>query len=103
MKKILSVFAALLLLSFVCLDEARAGGGPAGGMGKGGAPSMPPPPAPVPMPDTTPQEAESRAVRDDERRRLRQQKGVGGAVLAPLGGFGGNMQGGGDTLLGRIG
>ena len=101
MKKLLCILAAIVL-SFACMEDARAGGGPVGGGGKGGAPSMPPPPAPAPIPDTTPQEAESRALREDERRKLRRQNGVGGTVLAPLGGFGGNMQGG-NTLLGRIG
>ena len=104
MKKVLCILAALVFsfaCPLVCVDEARAGGGPVGGGGKGGAPSVPPPPAPAPMPDTTPQEAESRAVRDDERRKLSRQKGVGGTLLAPLGGFGAGT--GGDTLLGRIG
>ena len=99
-------FVLVALLFFViCLGavhEAHAGG--VGG-GKSAAPSAPatpapPAPAPMPLPDTTPQEAVSRAVRDEERRKLAGKKGVGGAVLAPLGLSGG---GGNTTLLGRIG
>ncbi|MDR0238686.1 MAG: hypothetical protein LBI88_00460 [Deltaproteobacteria bacterium] len=102
MKK-LFVMCLVLFLSlgvFACCDEAQAGN-PTGGGGKS-APSSPPPPAPAPIPDTTPQEAESKAVRDDERRKLAQKKGVGGTVLAPLGRIGGESRGG-NTLLGRIG
>jgi len=107
MKKLFFVLCAVLCLSIgclVCANDAHAGGG---GGGKGGsppsAPAMPPPPPPAPIPDTTPQEAESAAVRDEERRKLRQQKGVGGTVLAPLGQLGGAGQGASNTLLGRIG
>ena len=105
MKKLLFPLLFCLLLGSLCAADAHAGGG--GGGGKGGAPSapaLPPPPAPQPIPDTTPQEAVSAAVRDDERRKLRQRQGVGGTVLAPLGRedqTGGGV--GGNTLLGRIG
>ena len=106
MKKLLFILCALLCLSIGYLasaDDAHAGGG-----GKGGSapsvPAAPAPPPPAPIPDTTPQEAVSRDVRDEERRKLRQQKGIGGTVLAPLGqlGAGGN-QAASNTLLGRIG
>ena len=105
MKKLLFILCALLCLSIGYLasaDDAHAGGG---GGGKGGAPSAPAaprPPTPAPIPDTTPQEAVSRDVRDEERRKLRQQAGVGGTVLAPLGQFG-SIQAANNTLLGRIG
>jgi hypothetical protein len=89
---------AALFLSLACADIAQAGGG-----GGKSAPKAPKPPAPEPVPDTAPQEAESAAVRDDERRRLRQKKGSGGTVLAPLGGIGGGNSQGGNTLLGQIG
>jgi hypothetical protein len=105
MKKLIFTFA-VICLSLGCLCDAQAGGGGGGG-GKGGsapsAPAMPPPPAPAPapVPDTTPQEAVSAAVRDDERKKLRQRQGVGGTLLAPLGKTGGGEDG--NTLLGRIG
>jgi hypothetical protein len=101
MKKIVFLFAVLCLFLGGLYADAHAGGG---GGGKGGAPSAPPPLPPAPIPDTTPQEAVSAAVRDDERRKLRQRQGAGGTVLAPLGRedqMGGSL--GGNTLLGRIG
>jgi hypothetical protein len=105
MKKLLFILFALFV-ALACLDaEAHAGGGGGGG-GKGGSapsvPAAPPPPAPTPIPDTTPQEATSKAVRDEERRKLNQKKGVGGTMLAPLGQASAGSQGG-NTLLGRIG
>ena len=108
MKKLFVLLFALLCLSIGCLacaDDAHAGGGGGGG-GKGSAPSVPappPPPAPQPIPDTTPQEAVSKAVRDEERRKLTGKKGIGGTVLAPLGRLGYAEQGSSNTLLGRIG
>ena len=105
MKTCLFILVAILL-SCACMAIAHAGGSPVSGGGKSSPPSIPapaPPPAPLPIPDTTPQEAVSRAVRDEERRRLSRQKGVGGTVLAPLGQLGGGGQGNSNTLLGRIG
>ena len=103
MKKLICIFAVICLsLGCLCADAQAGGGG--GGGGKGGAPSAPaapPPPPPAPIPDTTPQEAVSAAVRDDERKKLRQRQGVGGTLLAPLGKTGGGEDG--NTLLGRIG
>lgn len=104
MKKLLCMIF-LLCVFLACLDaDAHAGGGGGGG-GKGGSapsvPAAPAAPAPTPIPDTTPQEAVSRAVRDEERRKLSRQRGVGGTLLAPLGQAGGGQ--GGNTLLGRIG
>ena len=97
MKKFVFLFAVLTLALGGLCAVAHAGGGG----GKGAAPSAPPPLPPTPIPDTTPQEAVSAAVRDDERRKLRQRQGVGGTVLAPLGRE--DQMGGGNTLLGKIG
>jgi len=98
---ILRIVFLLAVFFLVCLSaapDAYAGGG-----GKGGG-SAPAPAAPAPIPDTTPQEAESKAVRDDERRKLAQRGGLSKTVLTPLGGGGiGANSGNGNTLLGRIG
>ena len=97
MKTLFSLLIALCL-SFGCLaaaTDAHAGGGK-------NVPEAPSPPPPAPVPDTTPQEAEGAAVRDEERRKLRQKTGAGGTVLAPLGQPGGGGQGN-NTLLGRLG
>jgi len=102
MKKGLFFLLTLICLSFGSLyavTDAHAGGGKS-------APDVPPPPPPAPVPDTAPQETESAAVRNEERRRLRQKTGASGTVLAPLGQSGGDGQGdgqGGNTLLGRLG
>ena len=108
MKKLLFVICALLFLSLGVpgcpdfVDEAHASGGGKGAPKPPPPTPQPPPPTPAPIPDTTPQEAVSKAVREDERRKLAQKKGVGGTVLAPLGGMGSGDRGG-NTLLGRIG
>jgi hypothetical protein len=111
MKRIFFLLPVCLFLGyFAAPTDAWAGGGTIASFGKRppSTPAPPAPPAPQPIPDTTPQEAESAAVRDDERRKLRQKTGVSGTLLAPLGQSGGGSRSAdsgqsGNTLLGRLG
>lgn len=88
------------LMGAPCPLHCNAGGG--GGKG-GSAPAPPPIPAPEPIPDTRMQEAEGKSVRDTEKQRLRQLRGMGGAMLTSPEGALGAVQSQGSGLLGRSG
>lgn len=72
------------------------------------APSMPAPvimKAPDPLPDTREVEAESKNIRDDEKRKMQNKRGHSSTVLTSPLGVSGNEAGSGmgSTLLGKFG
>ena len=93
----------MVLLGPLVICLSMGGGGGIGSKSVPKAPKAPAAPEPEPVPDLTAQDPETKAIRDEERKKLQNRRGAGGTVLtSPLGVVDG-ASAGGSSLLGRIG